>query len=176
MRKTLLLLVLCMIPFAGASAQMEIKTDTLSLTVGDFHSNELSGKNYRRYDRTITNKTREDYVTWVSRVQFDPKDRSSIKRSLIFLTNTGDINFYELASQCVAKDFFRKDALLDLFVRRLKPGESFKYSVITTEGKSPDPLFERVVLLPMKVIDQIAGPYYFNENMFDDREQLIIVL
>lgn len=144
-------------------AQCEIKIDTT------YTYYVISGIEYIVEELSITNTSKQSYVTWLSSNAKGVKSNTDVIREF-FLKRTGDFNFIEMFYEGLIDHNFIS---YDIFLKQIKPNERFKYFLLNSKLAEDTEICNSVVILPQSTIEATLN-FELDENMFSPKDQIVV--
>lgn len=140
------------------NAQRQIQIDTLSFC----YFNGITGQTQTISKYQITNKSNEDYLTWISLLSINKKSNSELVHDF-FKKKKGDFSFIEMMFEDLSDEHLMNAGYS--FIKKIAPGKTFSYFIAQTDRKSKF-YQERIVLMKKREVEQylriqIDEKYFF---------------
>ena len=130
--------------------------------------NNFIGEKNTFVEYLITNKSEEPYFTWVDFSNHNTTARKRIYR--YFFASHEDLNLAALMTDNVVRT--SKEVIIGkTFIKRLKPGESFKYIVMKEKGN--DDFGKNIIVEKVSYVSKIIG-FNVPESFEYDKNELIV--
>lgn len=130
--------------------------------------NYFSGEKITFTEYLITNKSEEPYFTWVDFSNHNTTVREKIYR--YFFASHDDLNLAALMTDNVVRTS-REVTIGKTFIKRLEPGESFKY--IVAKDKDNDDFSKNIIVEKVSYVSKIIG-FNVPESFEYDKNELIV--
>ena len=140
------------------NAQRQIQIDTLSFC----SFNGITGQTQTISKYQITNKSNEDYLTWISLLSINKKSNSELVHDF-FKKKKGDFSFIEMMFEDLSDEHLMNVGYS--FIKNITAGKKFSYFIAQTSEKSN--LYQkRIVLIKKREVEQylnmqIDEKYFF---------------
>ena len=158
-----ILVILMMICQLYTTKDIKVQIESYS------YINEFSGSKNTFIEYNITNKSDEPYFTWVDFNNHNTKGWEKIYR--YFFTFYDDMNLATLMTDNVVR-ISDEIILGKTFIKRLSPGESFKYIVVNEKENSD--FSKSIVIEKVSSVSKIIG-FNVPESFEYDKTELIVL-
>lgn len=141
----------------------------IKMDIESYHYiNSTNGEIINIIEYQMTNQSDEPYFTWLDFNNHNEKGKRKIHR--YFYAHHGDLNLATLMTDNVMQTS-REVIIGKTFIKRLKPGESFKYIVVNK--KDNDDFSKNIIAEKVSYVSKIIG-FSIPESFEYNKTELVV--